>query len=54
MSKAFAWIMGVIAIMMLGLQFGVAESPKIPVAVFWALVLVLCVYALFFKKPKST
>lgn len=40
------------SILMLVLQFGVAASPNIPVAVFWGLVLLLCVYVLFFKKPR--
>ena len=53
MSKVFAWIMAVLAIGMLLLQLAVAESPKMPVVAFWALVLVLCVYVLFFKKPKD-
>ena len=54
MSKVFAGIMAVISIAMLVLQFAVAENPKVPVGIFWGLVLVLCVYVLFFKKAKGS
>ena len=53
MSKIFAWIMAVISVGMLVLQLAVAESPKMPVVAFWAVVLFLCLYVLFFKKPKQ-
>ena len=35
------------------LLLGLAASPKIPVVAFWALILFLGVYVLFFKKPKE-
>lgn len=52
-SKVFAGIMGVFSIAMLALQLGVADSPKIPAVILWALVLALCVYVLFFRKPEQ-
>jgi hypothetical protein len=51
-SKVFSWIMLVISAAMLFLQFGVAAQPKIPVAAFWIVVAIACVYVLFFKKVK--
>lgn len=50
MRRAFAWVMLVISIGMLFLGLGVAERIKIPVVAFWALILVLCLRSLFFKK----
>jgi len=53
MSRVFAWIMAVLSLGFLSLALFGAESPKIPVVAFWAVVLLLCVYVLFLKKPKD-
>ncbi len=53
MSRAFAWIMLVIAAAMLLLQLGVAEKPQIGTVALWVLVAFACVYSLFLKKPKD-
>jgi len=50
MSRWFAWIVLVIAVLMLGLQLFVAEAMNVLVAGFWLLVVAGCVHALFFKK----
>ena len=53
MSRVFAWIMALLSVGMLVLQFGVADSPNIPAGILLTLVLLICVYVLFFKKPKE-
>ena len=53
MTKAFAWLMLAFSIGMLFLQLWVAASPNLPVVAFWAVILFLSVYVLFFKKPKE-
>jgi hypothetical protein len=50
MSKPFAWIMGVLSIVMLLLQL-IAADRKMGVVGFWILVLALCIYVVFGKKP---
>jgi hypothetical protein len=51
-SKPFAWIMGVLSIIMLFLQLVAAER-KMGVVGFWFLVLALCIYVVFVKKPSK-
>ena len=53
MSRAFAGIAAAFSIVMLAVQFFIADEIKVPVAALWSLVLVLSVYVLFFKKPKG-
>ena len=57
-NRGCAWAMVIVSsigmlFLLLRLLLGVAGSPKIPVVAFWALILFLGVYVLFFKKPKE-
>ena len=50
MSRAFAWIMLVISIAMLVIQIILTKGLRIPVTALWVLILVACIYTLFFKR----